>query len=206
MDRAAIRAQARNYLNDPAQIRWTDAELNGWINDGLTQWAQDTDQLQEGRQPLLDPDLPAFAFYTGPVDFQGIARVQWNGRELVQMGVPGYQNWEALLGQPVGFIMGPYGPNKFRLYPYIQADQSTVLRVYGTHFAPALAADIDVPAIPEAYQRALVYYCLAEAYLKDSDDTSLALSDRWRGRYAEQVQMAKRQDPVTPGFIWSRYP
>lgn len=206
MDRAAIRALARSYLNDPASIRWSDADLNAYINMGLTQWAQDTDQLQDGRAPLLDPDLPAFAFYVGPTDFQGIARVQWNGRELYQMPVPLYQNWEAQQGQPAGFIMGPYGPNKFRLFPYLTSDQSAVLRVYGTHFAPALNADIDVPAIPEAYHRALTYYCLAEAYMKDSDDTALALSDRWRGRYAEQVVMAKRQDPVEPGFIWMRYP
>lgn len=205
MDRAEIRALVRSYLNDPAPgQRWTDAELDLWINLGLEEWTQDANQLEVTATP--SQVAPSSPFYVAPATFQAITRVQWQGRELPQMLLPEYQTWEVQQGQPAAIILGPYGPNKFRLFPFLTADQSPLLTVYGTAFAAGMTADTDVPGIPAAYHKALAYYATSEAYMKDSDDSAVALADRWRGRYDAQVRVAQQQQPVMPGWVPMRYP
>lgn len=207
MNRGELRAEVRVFLNDPAPgVRWTDGELNSWLNQALTKWSQDTNQLEQYGTPTLAADLPSGAFYLAPSTFQAITRVQWQGRDLGEMVMPEYQTWETVQGTPMAIILGPYGPNKFRIFPYLSTDQSSLLKVYGDAFAASMSADSDVPGIPAQYHIALAYWAISRAYRKDSDDMALAASAQWLADYTEQVKLAQQHQPVSPGWVPMRYP
>ena len=207
MNRAEIRALARTNLNDTAATRWTDAELNDWINEGLDQWTLDTNQLPTVGNPTASADLPLTAFYNAPADAVGIIQVHYQGRLLPRMTLPFWQDWDTQTGtEPDRIIIGPYGPLKFRLWPYPTADLSASLEVYYVKRPPQLTADIDVPEMPVIYHRALAWYAIAAAYLKDADTASSDLAQAWTARYASRVQDALTQqprEPLTVPIIWN---
>lgn len=197
MTRTELRALARTLLNDPAPgTRWTDAELNEWINEGLDAWTLATNQQTTTASPVASADLPATAFYTMPTDAVGPVRVQWQGRELPPMSVPWWQRWETETGTPTNVIWGPYGPNKFRIWPYQTSSIAADLTLFYVKRPPQMTADGDTPEMPTIFQRALAWYAVSEAYRKDADTASLDQSASYRAKFDGLVIQANEQQPV----------
>lgn len=196
MTRAELRALARTMLNDAAGTRWTDAELNEWLNEALDAWTLATNQQTTTALPVASADLPLTAFFTLPTDAVGPVRIQWQGRELPPMTVPWWQKWETETGTPQGVIWGPYGPNKFRIWPYQVASVAPDLKAFYVKRPPQMASDGDTPEVPTIFQRALAWYAITQAYLKDADTASSDLAGAYRAKYDAMVVQANEQQPV----------
>lgn len=206
MNRGQLRALCRTSLNDPSPgVRWTDAELDGWLNEALDEWTLATNQLPTVAAPVASPDLPTTAFYTAPTDALAIVQVQYQGRELPRLVLPEWQNWESATGLPTRVILGPFGSLKFRLWPYQAADLSADLEVYYIKRPAQMASDADVPELPEIFQRALSHWATATALLRDSDTQSTGLATAYMEKFNALVVRAmdnQALEPLTVPMRW----
>lgn len=199
MTLAELRAYARLNLNDAAGTRWSDADLDAWLNEGLDEWTLEVNQLTTTGSAVLSADTPANAFYTAPADAVGIIHVQYEGRELPNLVTPEWEDWDTEAGAvPWRIISGPYGPLKFRVWPIPPASLAADLTVFYVKRPVQMTTGTDAPEMPVIFHRALAFFAIMQAYLKDADTASSDLAMAWRAKWDNQVGRALDQQPRQP--------
>jgi hypothetical protein len=188
MQRQEIRDAVLVSLREaPTPVRWSNTELNQYIQDGYVEMAERTGAVVATRTISCPPNahfiqLPSDTLYpiackdvgTGlPVD-----PVHWSFLDSVD------DVWIRLSStRPDMYAM--FGLREIILYPAFQttSDLELILAI-----VPAELGDPDEPDLPEEYHYGLVHYAHARSLLKDAhgDEAGIRL-----GRAKRQIRLYK---------------
>lgn len=151
-------------------------DITKYLNHGLRRVARRIDFYSEESAQTITT-VAGTAFYAWEADF---GRLRWiadgeNNRTLTEGSLRTLDELPASDGRPTAYALSGTG---FLLYPTPDAAYELTARYWAL---PALmAADSDVPAIPEDYHELLPFYALKRCYERE-DDADMAAY--WESRF-----------------------
>ena len=201
-----IRSRVRTKF-EAATTRWSDADIDAAINDGLGELSEATRYYES----WVSIKLKASRTY---YDLRGLTpetamsvTAVWHEpgvRWLSPMALQDitYEEWEETSGNPTGwFVRGLWW---LGVWPHPSSDVDEFLRVYYSAVAPKLVDDGDEPRqLPDEFAPALEEYAVYELQQREGE-TDKALY--WWGKYKEREKaleqhMAHRVTTARTGAI-----
>lgn len=204
MQLSAIRTETRNLLDDVDGDRWSNNDLDLYIN----QAQYDFNVLTQIYRGSVDINLTAnTSVYTvpgnnivGPIlrlDGYTAANVgdsvSATSQEKLDMLKPGWFS-DAGTAIPKFFMRSKEDFKKFQIYPKSSTTTSVgypILKVYAALVPTALVSDIDSPVIPGEYHHALPYGAAARALQRNNDALSVQLAQSYDAKFKEYVATAQ---------------
>jgi hypothetical protein len=202
-----IRSRVRTRYEASSTTRWSDADINAAINDGLGELSEATRYFEQWVSiPLKDSrtyyDLRDWI----PFSFLSVSAVwhQSGNRWLSPTSHTDMktQRWEITDGNPVlWFTRGLWW---LGIFPHPSSDLAEFVRVYYSAVAPGLEEDGEEPAqLPDEFVPALEEYALYELTQKDGEtDKALYWYAKYKAREtALEQHMAHRISTARTGAI-----
>ena len=176
---ASVISKVQTILQDTTGIRWPDAELLGWINDGQREivlykpnaFVKNTAvKLSPGTKQLLPADgvqLIDVVRNMGTGGSTAGRAIRITIREILDSQVPGWHS-STPDAEVKHYVYSMHDPKTYYVYPpQPSASQNYVEIVYGA--APTECAIGGTITLDDIYQTILVDYCLYRAYSKDTE-------------------------------------
>lgn len=169
---------AQLILQDTTAIRWSVAELLGWLNNGQREIAiiKPSAYTKVGVVPLvagtkqsLPTDGLVFVDYLCHLGVSGTVRgatARLVSRRLMDSQNPGWHSATATAA-PLHIVFEPFLPKTFYCYPPSTGGTSAEV-MYGAS-PPDVAAVGNTISLDDVYANALIDYILYRAYSKDSE-------------------------------------
>jgi hypothetical protein len=169
-------------LSDQTNIRWTQSELLGWINDGVREVAlHKPEACVKAVNVVLTPSTPKQSIPADGTQF--LKAVRNTGSDGTKLGrgiticdknsLDGFQpTWyrDSYGPEIVHFMFDPENPRGFYVYPKAPSSALNIEVMYS--YSPAdVAAGSAIP-VDDIYANALVHYTLFRCYSKDADYTN----------------------------------
>lgn len=202
-------------LQDPNGDHWSADELMEYFNDGVLDFCAKTRCNRQVVAFTTNPETGNVAEYipAGDVVMDELLFLQTSLMPLEHKTVEEACLldilWYSNVGTPSYYLCGDYkrtsSPRQQVVFAFPVPDAPlTDLQGVITTVPPALAytqgqTNSDVPDLPDAYHKALIYYACWQAY--DSDETEMADPKKaatWQARYMDQVKEAKAK--ASSGF------
>jgi hypothetical protein len=200
MDLSAIRTETRNLLDDVGADRWSDSDLNLYINQAqydfnvLTQIYRGpvqttvTNGTSEYTFAIIGPILRV-EYYTSAMT--SMIALNLTTEEKLDNLVPGWRD-SSVTGQPTRFLHSKNDYRTILVYPKPGASQSGhYLKVYGAKVPTTLTNSFDVPLIPEEYHHALSFGAASRALQRNNDAMSISLAEKYETKFNSYVQIAQ---------------
>ena len=202
-----IRSRVRTRFEAASSTRWSDADLNAAINDGVAELSEATRYYERWSSVRLKGgrtyyDLrglsPEAALSVTSVWHESGNRwlTPGNWRDLT------YEEWEETAGEPIAwFVRGLWW---LALWPHPSADVDQWVRVYYTAVAPQLEEDGEEPAqLPDEFVPAIEEYALHELQQRDGEtDKALYWWQQYKAREKSLEQhMAHRVTTARTGSL-----
>lgn len=189
-----IRSRVRTRFEAASTTRWSDADVNAAINDGIAELSEASRYFE--RWVSVGPLAGKRTYY----DLRGLTpeivlsvSAVWHepgNRWLtpINIGDIGYTQWEQTNGDPISFFVR--GQWYLGLWPRPSAQVDEYVRVYYTGVAPSLTDDGHEPKqLPDEFVPALEEYALYELMQREGE-TDKALY--WWGKYKEREAALER--------------
>jgi hypothetical protein len=204
MQLLAIRTETRNLLDDIGNDRWSDADLNQYINQAqydfnvLTQIYRGpvTVSLVAGQSvyavssnDIVGPII-RMEGYTSATSADNVNSTTQEKLDTVKFGWVG----DAGSAIPKVFMRSKHDFKEFQIYPKSLTTTNAgypILKVYAARVPPTLSADTDAPVIPAEYHHALPYGAAARALQRNNDALSVQLSQTYDTKFKEYVATAQ---------------
>jgi len=203
-----IRSRVRTRFEASSSNRWSDADVNAAINDGIAELSEATRYYERWASIELKAGRTYYDLRARADTLLSVTAVQHEPgiRWLTAMTkadiISGYQLWEQSAGNPIGwFTRGLWW---LGIWPRPASDPDQFLRVYYTAVAPALTDDGHIPdQLPDEFVPALEEYALYELQQREGE-TDKALY--WWGQYKQreatlEQYMANRVTTARTGTI-----
>lgn len=182
-----IRSRVRTKFEASSTTRWSDADVNAAINDGLAELSEATRYYERSVSiPMVEKRTYYDLRPLTPETVMSVTAI-WHesgNRWLtpISLGDIGYEEWEETNGDPISwFVRGGWW---LGIWPRPASEVDQFLRLYYTGVAPALAEDGEVPdQLPDEFVPAIEDYALYELMHRDGE-TEKALY--WWGQYKER--------------------
>jgi len=171
--------KASVLLQDATNVRWTQAELLGWLNDGQREVVflkpdayatNETMKLATGTKqalPVAGLQLLSVVRNMGATGLTPGKAVRLVDRDILDVQLPDWHAAEAS-AEALHYVYDDRNPKNFYVYPPQPATgQGYVELVYST--APADVALSDSIKLDDIYANALLDYIMYRAYSKDAD-------------------------------------
>ena len=163
-----IKRKVKRQFGDESGVQVTDADIIGWINDGLKEIAKKNNVLETKSSSNL---VAGVSEYTLPSDTLTLHSVRVNGQRVRGLSLPEsdeyvYANSSTPTGTPIVFWV--YA-GKINFYPTPDTNSTGSLVLYYTRQPAAVASDTDVIDMPTGYDNQVVAYCLQQAYEMDEN-------------------------------------
>jgi len=202
-----IRSRVRTRFEAASSTRWSDADLNAAINDGIGELSEATRYFERWASvPLKENrtyyDLRGLTPETvlSVTAVQHLDGMRW--LEPVALADLGRGEWEETTGTPTSwFVRGQWW---LGVFPHPTSDLDQWMRVYYTGMAPALAEDGEVPAqLPDEFVPALEEYALYELQQREGEaEKALYWWEKYKEREAALEQhVAHRVTTARTGTI-----
>lgn len=203
MQLSAIRTETRNLLDDVGGDRWSDNDLDLYINQAqydfnvLTQIYRGYVQLnvQNGTNEytfaIVGP-LLRVEYWTSTPPGGVMSALNITTEEKLDNLVPGWRD-SAVTGQPTRFMRSKNDYRTILVYPKPGASQvGHYLRVYAAKVPTTLTSGANnSPDIPEEYHHALPFGAASRALQRNNDAMSLSLADKYEAKFTSYVQVAQ---------------
>lgn len=186
-------------LQDPTNIRWPQAELLDWLNDGQREIAlfkpnaftkNIPKQLIAGTKQTLPTDGVALVDLPRNLGADGTTpgnAIRMVSREILDSQLPG---WHATTAAAAAkhFVYTPLDPKTFYVYPPQPATgMGYVELVYVA--SPTDATLVSTITLDDIYSSALLNYVLSRAYSKDAEfAANLGLAQGYYTQFQGQLQ------------------
>lgn len=165
-----IRTSVRKRIEQPTSVRFSDADLNGIINEALEELSESTEFYETSVTVPLKAnrtyyDLRAIL----PSTFLSVTDVWHSGYGwLIASGIRemGFVEWEKAAGTPFRwFLRGLWW---LGVYPHMASDTGT-MTIYYTAVTPALVNDGDAIPFPDDYADVVEDYVLYELEAREGE-------------------------------------
>lgn len=218
--RGALRTETRNLLDDNASTkRWTDAELDGYLNDAQMEFSSITRCFIRKVTITLSANVSEYPVYDGTIrgivgmpdtvyfTYSSTTRVLYPTTEKILDSSVGPM-WRSEVfapganQTPIQYYMTPaladgVTPNVLNIGIYRKPSTSAGSIVIS---APAIPVEIATgsgndstsPGIPLQYHEALPYGAAYRALLRNQDAQSLSLGTAYKARYMEFAEVASK--------------
>lgn len=201
-----IRSRVRTRFEAASTTRWSNADVNAAINDGLAELSEATGYYERWKSVPLKGGRTYYDLRAIPSETHLSVTAVWhesgnrwlapiNWRDLT------YEEWEETAGLPISWFVRGYC--WLGLWPHPSADLDEWVRVYYTAVAPELEDDGEEPVqLPDEFVPALEEYAIYELQQRDGE-TEKALY--WWGKYKEREEALRRHmaERVTTARIGS---
>lgn len=188
-----LRTAAREELLEPTAARWTDAQLNRYLNDGQ----RDLAEVVRDKARVTINVTAGQSSAVLPSTVHAVEEVWWESggtrSEVVFSNRP-FEPDTASLGTPVkAWIEG----DTLRFWPAASSDGTLLIK--GVPGVAAMVDDTDTHGLPDdpTAEEALVAYCVWHAYLSDFDPQR----EIWAAKYgllrARFAQHQAERNPQT---------
>jgi len=202
-----IRSRVRTRFEAASSTRWSDADINAAINDGLAELSEATRYFEQ----WVSIPLKGLRTY---YDLRGLVpdgclsvtavRHEDGNRWLTPTNWRDmkYEEWEETTGEPIAwFTRGLWW---LALWPHPSADVDQWVRAYYSAVAPELEEDGEEPAqLPDEFVPALEEYALYELQQRDGEtDKALYWWQQYKAREkALEQHMAHRVTTARTGSL-----
>jgi hypothetical protein len=206
MQLSAIRTETRNLLDDVDGDRWSNNDLDLYINQAqydfnvLTQiyrgsvninLTAGTSVYTVTGDDIIGPILRLDGYTTENVGDS----VSATSQEKLDMLKPGWFS-DAGTAIPKFFMRSKEDFKKFQIYPKsLTATPGgggyPIIKVYAARVPTTLSTDVNVPVIPVEYHHALPYGAAARALQRNNDALSVQLAQSYDAKFKEYVATAQ---------------
>lgn len=202
-----IRSRVRTRYEAASSTRWTDADINAAINDGIGELSEATRYYE---RTVSIPLKEKRSYY----DLRGLTpetalsvTAVWHETGVrwlspITLGDISIEEWEETRGNPHSwFVRGQWW---LGVWPSPSTDLDEWLRVYYTGVAPVLEEDGEEPAqLPDEFVPALEEYALYELHQREGEtDKALYWWEKYQGREkALEQHVAHRLTTARTGRI-----
>lgn len=188
-----IRSRVRTRFEQSATTRWSDADINAAINDGLAELSEATRYYERWVSVPLKEDRTYYDLRGLTPEIVLSVTAVWHD-EGVRWLTPintsdiGYDEWEETTGNPTGwFARGAWW---LGIWPRPSSDVVEFLRVYYSAVAPSMDEDGEEPKqLPDEFVPALEEYACYELQQREGE-TEKAL--HWWARYKERERLLEQ--------------
>lgn len=174
MNVAQIASRVKRSFGDEAGIQITDDDIIGWINEAQEQIANDNQSLLEATG--VADIVAGQADYTPPIDMAILRSLQYNGIHLNRMSFNQFNEYLDGFRKTNPAIYGNGIPDNYMvwnnvitLFPTPQESISSGLVIYYIKHPTIISTFADSLTVPVQYHKAIVDYCLTQAYELDED-------------------------------------
>jgi hypothetical protein len=157
--------RVRDIAGDTDVLQFTDATLIEWINDGMRECAINNDLFQKS---ITQAAAVGTSEYTLPADIAKLHSVRYDNAKLTVLTLEEFDEQFDSSGTETGTPQNVViWAGKLRLWP--APDSVKNIKVDYIAQTTEVAENNDTPALPVAYHRRLVDYCLAMVAQQDDD-------------------------------------
>uniref|UniRef100_A0A6M3XS62 Uncharacterized protein n=1 Tax=viral metagenome TaxID=1070528 RepID=A0A6M3XS62_9ZZZZ len=168
---ANLITETRYILNESTASMWSDAELTAWINDAVRNISARTHCLESGNtRHVLSSGTSEYSIGSNYIFVKGV---------IYQSGSTTFKALKRGKILDVGNMTGEepssyYEFNgKVGIYPLVDSDNTSVsgntIYILAVTLPDTLTSLSTIPT-PAAYDRAIIYYVVSQALLKDNRD------------------------------------
>lgn len=179
-----VLVRAREVLNDPHKVRWTDDALMYWLNDALGLLAQSAPNLFSKSSKHT---CKAGATQTLSIDrlirFDSVDGALPCDRTVLDAFLPGWRKAEP--GPIQNWMPSPDGPTKFLVYPPSPTGQALDVRYVQ---APDLLTNVlfELP-VSDDFISPLADYVIGMAEAKDADHVTTGRAQVFMQSFASKI-------------------
>jgi hypothetical protein len=218
---ATVRQIVRDRLDEDTPRRWTNAQLNRWINEGARDIARRAECLQAKNTVSVSANAQTVSLsaLTGLIK---VNRVEWKGtgssnvyaleyRDFNSMDAVWWDQQDNTTSTPRHYTLIGHPPSlTVQLYPI--PSTSGTLRVLYWKLPAEASADSDTVEVPDGWWDVIADYAEYKALRKDSDarwreafeiykDNLAAIVDLTR-RYTDQMDLITPETPFLSAWVW----
>jgi hypothetical protein len=202
---SAIVSKASIQLIDTSNVRWPQAELLGWLNNGQQQIAQLDPSSANSVAPLkLTSGTRQHIPTDGFIFFEAYRNLGSDGTtpgRVIRMAsrqlLDAYnRDWHTTTPSPVtqAYLFNPIDNKAFYVYP--PSDGTNYIEINYAK-TPADIALTDPITLPDIYQNALLDYIMGRAYSKDTEVGSLTVAQAYFQSFTAEVEASKATQTST---------
>ena len=192
---ATATTRVRYYINESVESTWSDTELLGWLNDAQMDIAARTQCKETSEEITLIANTLQYAVVS---DYIAVSAVVYSPASGVGKGlIRGHPSQVGHTG-----ISGTSEPNRWYdwkgeigIYPVLTAVTTEEIVVYLVAEPTALTDSTSVIDVPQIYDRAVVLYAAAQAFLKTGQ---YAKSGRLMAEYYAEINRFRQDYVIRP--------
>lgn len=188
-----IRSRVRTKFEAASTTRWSSADIDSAINDGLSELSEVAGYYESWVSIKLKEKRTYYDLRGLTPETVMSVKAVWHEpgvRWLTPIALDdiGYDEWEETTGNPTAWFQR--GLWWLGVWPHPSTDLDEYLRIYYTAVAPKLVGDGDVPRqLPDEFIPALEEYAIYELNQRDGE-TDKALF--WWGKFQERAGTLKQ--------------
>lgn len=176
-----IITRVQRTFGDESGAQITPEDIIRWINDAQEEIVEANETLM---QTTSSTDVVAGqAEYDYPSDLSIFRSMKYNGYRLRYMSFNEFNEYLDGYNSPVG-VFGPGTPevlmvwqNKITVFPTPSINLTNGFTIYYVRHPVAVVTTADTPEVPTQYHKAIVDYCLKQAYELDEDTAKQQVKD-----------------------------
>ena len=169
--------QVRDLIAESSAAYWTDAQIQGWLNQGCADFARRTRTLRDKQQVTVSANVQN---YNTPSNYYAVYRLEYQPASTGQVFIypldfMGYNEMDQAWGVyqtfpaawPQAYTLWGNPPNlQIRLFPV--PDQSGVLNVFGYRQSTDTNLTTDYIDVLQGYEEAIYEFAAYKAFRKDN--------------------------------------
>lgn len=196
---AQVRNMVRVRLDETTATAWTDAEINGWINEGTRDVARRSETLQVSAQI---PVTQGVAEYSAPPELVRVHRAEFQptgDSSVYPLTYRDFNNMDAVWwtaknttqSTPELFTMWGYPPAlKVILYP--KPSRSGALNLYFYRVPVDVINDTDPIPVPSGWEDLIVEYATYLALRRDRDERWKEARQAYEDHLSSMMMLTRR--------------
>jgi hypothetical protein len=172
--------RVKKIFGDEAGIQITDSDIIGWMNSAQEDIANDNQSLMEATG--VADIIAGQQDYSLPADFSMLRSLQYNGFHLNRLSFNEFNEYLDGFRKANPPIFGNGIPdsymvwnNTITMFPTPSTSITAGLTIYYIRHPTTITSYSDSLSVPAQYHKAIVDYCLQQAYELDEDSQKASI-------------------------------
>ena len=192
-----IITRVQRVFGDESGVQITNNDIISWINDAQEEICAANESMMEA---IAQTNVVANqSVYDYPADLSMFRSMKYNGNRLKQLSfnefneyLDGYSN--NIMGPGLPNIMMVY-KNQITVFPTPAQSMTNGFTIYYMRHPAQVATVADTPDVPVQYHKAIVDFCLKQAYELDEDTTKQQVKAAdFQSKMMQQNERNKRNE------------
>ncbi len=194
---ADVAVRIRRIFGDDSGVQISDADIIAWMNDAQRQISVDNEELLE---TVVQSDIViSQSDYSMPSNMNVLRSLMYNNFRLRGLSFAQFNEYiDGFKATPSQNGYGNGTPQVFMVYgglitlfPTPNQSITSGLRIYYSRHPATITTLADTLEVPDRYSKAVLEFCLRQAYELDENLWMVDLKDQG---YSQQIQKLKNQE------------